>query len=53
MNERKVIAFEGITNETALKILNEATPEKVLEIYNSNYHLSEGQINSYKENGFV
>lgn len=48
-----MIAFEGITNETALKILNDPTPEKVLEIYNSTYNLSKEQINSYKKNGFI
>ena len=51
MNE--VIAFAGITNETALKILNDPTPEKVLEVYNSVYHINKEQINSYKENGFI
>ena len=48
-----MIAFKGITNETALKILDGPTPEKVLEIYNSPYHLNEEQIKSYKENGFI
>jgi len=48
-----VIAFAGITNETALKILNDPTPEKVLEVYNSVYHINKEQINSYKENGFI
>jgi len=48
-----MIAFEGITNDTALKILNDPTPEKVLENYNSPYQLGKEQINSYKENGFI
>ena len=45
--------FEGITNESALKILNDQTPEKILEVYNTPYHISKENINSYKENGFI
>ncbi len=48
-----MITFEGMTNETALRILNEPTPEKVLESYNSNYKLTEEQISFYKKNGFI
>src|SRR5690606_208666 len=46
-------AFPGLTNESALELLNKNTPENILEAYNTPYHLTDEQINSYKENGFI
>ncbi len=48
-----MVTFEGITNDTALKILNEHTPDEILESYNLPYQLSDKQINSYNKNGFI
>jgi ectoine hydroxylase-related dioxygenase (phytanoyl-CoA dioxygenase family) len=48
-----MINFEGLTNEKALKILNEPIPNKVMKIYNAEYPITEEQINFYKENGFI
>jgi ectoine hydroxylase-related dioxygenase (phytanoyl-CoA dioxygenase family) len=48
-----MITFEGITSESATEILNQQTPDKILEIYNSPYHASKEQINYYNKNGFV
>ncbi len=48
-----MIAFEGITNENALKILNQTTPKEILETYNSAYQINKEQKNTYKENGFI
>ncbi|RPI71203.1 MAG: phytanoyl-CoA dioxygenase family protein, partial [Ignavibacteriales bacterium] len=48
-----MINFEGMTNETAMKILNNPTPQNILESYNFPYQLKEEQINSYQENGFI
>jgi ectoine hydroxylase-related dioxygenase (phytanoyl-CoA dioxygenase family) len=41
-----------MTNDSALKILNDPTPAEVLASYNSPYELKDEQIKSYKENGF-
>ena len=48
-----MITFDGITAESAAEILNQHTPDNILEIYNSDYQISREQINYYKENGFV
>jgi hypothetical protein len=48
-----MVAFEGMTNDSALKILNDPTPAEVLASYNSPYELKDEQIKSYKENGFI
>ena len=48
-----MITFKGITNDSALKILNDSTPAEILEIYNSVYKLRKEDINYYNENGFV
>jgi ectoine hydroxylase-related dioxygenase (phytanoyl-CoA dioxygenase family) len=48
-----MITFEGITNESALEILNAKAPDKILEAYSATYQLSEEQISFYKEKGFV
>ncbi len=52
LNE-KMIAFEGITNETALRILNDPAPDEIFESYNSPYQLNAEQVNYYQNNGFV
>lgn len=48
-----MVTFEGITTETALEILNDKTPGKIPEAYNTYYQLSEEQISFYKEKGFI
>jgi len=48
-----MLSFEGLTHESASRILNEPTPEEVLNLYNSYFELKKEQISFYKENGFV
>ncbi|MGB8319947.1 MAG: phytanoyl-CoA dioxygenase family protein [Ignavibacteriaceae bacterium] len=48
-----MVTFEGITNETALRILTDPLPDDILESYNSLYQINSNQINCFKKNGFI
>lgn len=48
-----MIKFDGLTHENARDILQNPTPQEILEFYNTPYHLTNEQIEYYQENGFV
>jgi ectoine hydroxylase-related dioxygenase (phytanoyl-CoA dioxygenase family) len=48
-----MINFEGVTAESAIKILHQHAPDEILEIYNSAHQIGKEEIGYYKENGFV
>lgn len=48
-----MIKFDDLNHESALKIVNEKTPDTVMEYYNKPYTVPEKKIKFYEENGFV
>lgn len=52
-NFETMVTFTGLTNESALELLNSKTPGNILEAYNNPYPLTDEQINYYKEKGFI